>query len=176
MRSVNGVPVDQEGVAKEGLQTVLRELQKGRAVVVFPEGGRCEHGRLEPLKAGILLLLKRVPATIVPMGVAGAFEAWPRPRPLPIPRRCSCRPPRARWLSRSASPSTAAATPNCRGPGRCKNWRRCYTAGYESPNACGAGKRRSVRKRAPRCAVPKRGSVAGISSLLVSVLSSLCRP
>jgi 1-acyl-sn-glycerol-3-phosphate acyltransferase len=75
--SLNAVPIDQEGVGKEGLRTVVRELQAGKAVVVFPEGTRTETGALSPLKPGVLLLVKRVRVTIVPVGIAGAFEALP---------------------------------------------------------------------------------------------------
>jgi len=37
------------------------------------------------LRAGIQLLIKRVGSPIIPVGIAGAFEAWPRSSPLPIP-------------------------------------------------------------------------------------------
>src|SRR6516225_6984602 len=40
LRSVNCVPVDQEGVAKEGLKTAVEKLQAGQAVLIFPEGER----------------------------------------------------------------------------------------------------------------------------------------
>src|SRR5258707_10764070 len=36
IHSLNAVPVNQEGVAKEGLKTVLHLLEQGQAVVVFP--------------------------------------------------------------------------------------------------------------------------------------------
>jgi 1-acyl-sn-glycerol-3-phosphate acyltransferase len=75
--SLKAIPVDQEGVAKEGLKAVLRHLQAGEAVLVFPEGTRTETGALSPLKPGVLLLIKRLRVTIVPMAVAGAFEALP---------------------------------------------------------------------------------------------------
>jgi 1-acyl-sn-glycerol-3-phosphate acyltransferase len=75
--SLNAVPVDQEGVAKEGLKTVLTELQKGEAVIMFPEGTRTDTGEMSPLKPGIQLLIKRADVKVVPMGVAGAFEAMP---------------------------------------------------------------------------------------------------
>jgi 1-acyl-sn-glycerol-3-phosphate acyltransferase len=75
--SLNAVPIDQDGVAKDGLKAVLKHLQAGEAVLVFPEGTRTETGALSPLKPGILLLIKRVRVTLVPMGVAGAFEALP---------------------------------------------------------------------------------------------------
>src|SRR5271165_2479769 len=37
IRSVNAVPIDQEGVSKEGLKTVIDQLREGKAVLVFPE-------------------------------------------------------------------------------------------------------------------------------------------
>jgi 1-acyl-sn-glycerol-3-phosphate acyltransferase len=83
IQSLGGVPMDQEGVAKEGLKTILGHLQAGEAVVVFPEGTRTENGELSPLKPGVQLLIKRTQAPIVPMGIAGAFEALPYWRKIP---------------------------------------------------------------------------------------------
>jgi 1-acyl-sn-glycerol-3-phosphate acyltransferase len=83
--SLNAVPVDQEGVAKEGLRTILEQLGRGRAVLVFPEGQRTPDGRLGPLRPGVHLLIKRAAPPIVPIGIAGAYDAWPRWRPYPLP-------------------------------------------------------------------------------------------
>lgn len=83
LRSLGGVPMDQEGVAKEGLKTVLRHLEAGEVVVVFPEGTRSENGGLSPVKPGVQLLIKRTRAPVVPMGIAGAFEALPYWRMVP---------------------------------------------------------------------------------------------
>lgn len=77
------VPIDR-GFGKEGLQAVLAQLDRGRAVLMFPEGERTHDGRLEPLKPGISLLVKRVTCPIVPVGIAGAFQAWPRQRKWPL--------------------------------------------------------------------------------------------
>jgi 1-acyl-sn-glycerol-3-phosphate acyltransferase len=85
MRSFNAVPIDQEGFARAGLQTILDQLQAGRAVLVFPEGERTHDGEVHPLQPGIHLLVKRGKAPVVPVGIAGAYDAWPRHRPLPIP-------------------------------------------------------------------------------------------
>lgn len=81
--SLNAVPVDQEGIAKEGLKTVLAQLQAGNAVVVYPEGERTMDGAIHPLKPGIQLLIKKAKPLIVPIGIAGAFEAMPRWRLYP---------------------------------------------------------------------------------------------
>jgi 1-acyl-sn-glycerol-3-phosphate acyltransferase len=78
LRSYNVVPVDLAGIAKEGLKTILDQLHAGQAVLVYPEGERTRKGNLQPLKPGVLLLVKRCDAPIVPIGVAGAFEALSR--------------------------------------------------------------------------------------------------
>jgi 1-acyl-sn-glycerol-3-phosphate acyltransferase len=85
MRSLNGVPVDQEGFARQGLKTMIDQLQAGHAVVVFPEGERTHDGRMQRFRPGIHLLIKKVDMPIVPVGIAGAFDAWPRQRPIPLP-------------------------------------------------------------------------------------------
>jgi 1-acyl-sn-glycerol-3-phosphate acyltransferase len=91
LASVGGVPVDQDGVAKEGLQIVLDLLARDQAVLIFPEGERTWNGSMQPLKPGITLLLKRSNAPVVPVGIAGAFEAlprtsaWPHLAPLLLP-------------------------------------------------------------------------------------------
>lgn len=83
LTSYRCVPIDQEGIGKEGLKTILEQLRQGHAVLVFPEGERCPDGRMHPFKPGISLLVKRVQAPILPVGVAGAYDAWPRWRKLP---------------------------------------------------------------------------------------------
>jgi 1-acyl-sn-glycerol-3-phosphate acyltransferase len=78
------VPIDR-GYGREGLASVFAELDKGRPVLMFPEGERTHTGALQPLKAGVSLLVRRVTCPIVPVGVAGAYQAWSRHRKLPTP-------------------------------------------------------------------------------------------
>jgi 1-acyl-sn-glycerol-3-phosphate acyltransferase len=85
IRMLNAVPIDQDGVGKEGIRTILQELDRGRAVVVFPEGTRTPDGSMHELRPGIHLLIKRARAPIVPIGIAGAFDAWPYSQAFPIP-------------------------------------------------------------------------------------------
>jgi 1-acyl-sn-glycerol-3-phosphate acyltransferase len=90
IRTVGAVPIDR-GFGKEGIQSVLSALGQGRAVLMFPEGERTHTGAVQPLKAGVSLLIKRVTCPIVPVGIAGCFAAWsrfrkwPRPSPLFLP-------------------------------------------------------------------------------------------
>ncbi len=76
------VPIDR-GFGKDGLQAVLDLLAQGKAVLMFPEGERTPDGQIQPLKPGVSLLVKRVKCPIVPVGVAGAYECWPRQEALP---------------------------------------------------------------------------------------------
>lgn len=81
--SLDSVPVDQEGFAREGLQTIIERLKLGKAVLIFPEGERTWTGKMNRMKPGVHLLIKRVEMPIVPVGIAGAFEAWPRTKSCP---------------------------------------------------------------------------------------------
>jgi 1-acyl-sn-glycerol-3-phosphate acyltransferase len=83
--SVGCVAVDQEGFARQGLQTTLDLLKQGQVVLVFPEGERTWTGRMQPLKPGIHLLLKRSGVPVIPVGIAGAYQAYPRTKKLPRP-------------------------------------------------------------------------------------------
>jgi len=85
IRSFNAVPIDQEGVGKEGIKTTLRQLNLGQAVVIFPEGERTETGVMSEMRPGVHLLIRRAEAPVLPVGIAGAFEAWPRTRAYPLP-------------------------------------------------------------------------------------------
>src|SRR5262249_47633615 len=85
IRTLNALPLDQEGMAKDGLKAILAKLQAGEPVLVFPEGSRTDDGKLAKMQPGISLIIKRIGCPIVPVGIAGAFEAWPRGRALPMP-------------------------------------------------------------------------------------------
>ncbi len=83
LTSVNCVPVDQEGIATEGLKTTIHQLLAGKAVLVFPEGERTTTGKMLPLKPGVHLIIKRAQVPIIPVGIAGAFDAYPRTEKYP---------------------------------------------------------------------------------------------
>jgi 1-acyl-sn-glycerol-3-phosphate acyltransferase len=85
LRSLHAVPIDQEGTGIEGLRVVLRLLQGGEAVLVFPEGHRSRDRAMRPLEAGVQLLIKRARAPIIPVGIAGSYDAWPPGIKLPVP-------------------------------------------------------------------------------------------
>ena len=83
LRSVSARPIKREGGDLEAMKGALAELEAGRVVIIYPEGTRSPDGNMLEFKRGVLLLLKRVKPTVLPMGVDGTFEAWPRGRKLP---------------------------------------------------------------------------------------------
>lgn len=86
IRSVGAFPIQREGMGASGMKETLRRLRNGGIVTLFPEGTRSPDGELAPLKAGIAVLVSRAGVQVVPAGIAGTFEAWPRSRLLPAPR------------------------------------------------------------------------------------------
>src|SRR5207247_3249381 len=85
MTRLHALPIDNKGLGKEGLILTLEALDKGKAVLVFPEGERTHTGLIEPFQPGISLLIKRIKAPIVPIAIAGAYDAFPRTTILPQP-------------------------------------------------------------------------------------------
>ncbi|MSR32786.1 MAG: 1-acyl-sn-glycerol-3-phosphate acyltransferase [Gemmataceae bacterium] len=83
LRSVGCYPVDQDGVATQGIKDAIRLLQGNRALLVFPEGARTYTGEVQAFRPGVQLIVKKSRCPIVPVGIAGAFEALPRTRALP---------------------------------------------------------------------------------------------
>ena len=84
MRSVGSFPIQREGIGASGMKETLRRLRAGGIVTLFPEGTRSADGQLAPLKSGIAVLVARAGVPVVPVGLAGTFEIWPRSRRLPV--------------------------------------------------------------------------------------------
>lgn len=86
MRSIGGFPIQREGMGASGMKETLRRLRKGGIVTLFPEGTRTADGQLGPLRPGIAALVARAGVPVLPAGIAGTFEAWPRTKRIPRPR------------------------------------------------------------------------------------------
>src|SRR5215475_3400228 len=75
---VNVIPVNQEGVDRSAIKAVIRVLQAGNGVLLFPEGSRTLDGNLQPAAPGLGLVIAKTLAPVVPMRIFGAHEALPR--------------------------------------------------------------------------------------------------
>jgi len=75
---MNVIPVNQEGIDRTALKTLIRVLKSGNAALVFPEGARTLDGNLQPAQGGVGLVIAKTLAPVVPMRIFGAHEALPR--------------------------------------------------------------------------------------------------
>jgi 1-acyl-sn-glycerol-3-phosphate acyltransferase len=83
LTTFNSVPISEEGGDTRAIKEILRRLDAGRAVLVFPEGTRSPDGAMRPFKRGIALLVKRARCPVVPVAVEGCYDAWPRDQAAP---------------------------------------------------------------------------------------------
>ena len=84
MRIFGAFPVNLDVAADASAQREAIELlQKGRALVMFPEGGRTRTGKLMPFKMGAFRLALAHGVPIVPVSIKGAEKIWPVGQMLP---------------------------------------------------------------------------------------------
>ena len=76
-------PLDQSKGDVAAFRLAIDEINKGRALVIHPEGGRTRTGRTGPFQRGFHLVLKRTNAVVVPVAIEGAYDVWPAGRTLP---------------------------------------------------------------------------------------------
>ncbi len=76
--TVNIVPVDPNANLTRAMRIAAVGLRKQRILLVFPEGERSFHGNLTKFKKGSAILSIELNVPLVPVGIRGTFEAWPR--------------------------------------------------------------------------------------------------
>jgi 1-acyl-sn-glycerol-3-phosphate acyltransferase len=84
---LDAIPIDREGGGLAGLKETLKRLKAGELVLIFPEGTRTHDGEVAPLKPGFIAVARRSKVPLIPVGLDGAFQAWPRTSRLPRPSR-----------------------------------------------------------------------------------------
>lgn len=91
MRESGSVLIQPNTPDRAALEGMIGHLEQGDCVAVFPEGTRTPDGSLGVFRAGAVVAARRAGVPIVPACIQGAFEAWPRARRLPRPRRIRVR-------------------------------------------------------------------------------------
>jgi 1-acyl-sn-glycerol-3-phosphate acyltransferase len=75
---LDAIPLDREGLGIAGIKETLRRLKRGEMVAMFPEGTRTRDGELAPFLGGFVTIARRARVPLVPVGLDGAFQAWPK--------------------------------------------------------------------------------------------------
>jgi long-chain acyl-CoA synthetase len=72
------VAVDADVNLVQALQVGAAGLRNGKVLLVFPEGTRTIDGKLGEFKKGSAILACELGVPVVPVGLKGAYEMWPR--------------------------------------------------------------------------------------------------
>lgn len=78
IRSLGAFPVRRGKGDRDALSTALELLAKGHGLVIFPEGTRTLTGEIGRMKAGVAMMALKAKVPIIPVGIEGTFEAWPK--------------------------------------------------------------------------------------------------
>ncbi|HLI72326.1 MAG TPA: lysophospholipid acyltransferase family protein [Acidimicrobiales bacterium] len=76
--SVGAFPVNRSGADRLALERAQGVLERGEALILFPEGTRRTGDVVEDLHEGAAFLAARTGAPIVPIGVGGTAAAMPK--------------------------------------------------------------------------------------------------
>lgn len=77
--ALDAIPLERGGAgALRGLLETVKRLRNQKAVLIFPEGTRTSTGQMARLQPGFINLARRAETPILPVGLAGAYESWPR--------------------------------------------------------------------------------------------------
>jgi 1-acyl-sn-glycerol-3-phosphate acyltransferase len=108
---LDAIPIDRDGMGLAGIRESLRRIRRGEMVLIFPEGTRTYDGDVAPLKSGFCVLARRGKASLLPVGIDGAFDAWPRTVMLPRPsqiRVCVGEPISPAWIKEASDEELVA--------------------------------------------------------------------
>jgi 1-acyl-sn-glycerol-3-phosphate acyltransferase len=75
---VNAIPTRRYRVDPQVIRVMLRRLAAEEAVGIYPEGERSWDGDLQPFRRGTIRFLLKAGVPVVPCGVAGTYDVWPR--------------------------------------------------------------------------------------------------
>lgn len=77
MRGFGAISIKRGESDTIAIRKSIDELSRGGCVMMFPEGTRTKDGNMGKFQRGFWLLMKKSNATVLPMGIDGAFDAYP---------------------------------------------------------------------------------------------------
>ncbi len=78
-------PISRSAASPSTIKNAISRMKEGYLVGIFPEGTRTKDGTVGEMKPGFISLVRRSKLPVYPVGIAGAFEVFPREHKLPRP-------------------------------------------------------------------------------------------
>lgn len=82
-------PIDRDKADRESLMNVVKLINNGELVLIYPEGTRSLDGKMQPFKPGVLFTQKLSGCEIIPAGIQGSYDVLPSGKLLPRPAKMS---------------------------------------------------------------------------------------
>ena len=83
---LDAIEIDRERGGLAGLREMLKRLQRGELVLMFPEGTRTSDGEIAALKPGFIPVARRSQVPLMPIAIVGAYDCLPKGTKLPTRR------------------------------------------------------------------------------------------
>ena len=83
IKSLNSIPVNRSQLDLATLRRVLKVLDEGHPLLVFPEGTRSEDGELGAAKKGVGMLVAKSQVPVLPARIFGSYEIMGKGKSLP---------------------------------------------------------------------------------------------
>lgn len=78
LKGTGSFPMRRHRQDLKSIRTMIRMINKGQVVCIFPEGGRSTYGAPLPILKETLKLIQKCRVPILPIHIDGAYEIWPR--------------------------------------------------------------------------------------------------
>lgn len=77
------IPVQRGRADMRAIKKMIRTLQSGEGICLFPEATRTRNGWINDFKPGFGFVCKKANVPVIPVAVEGAYKAWGRNNKLP---------------------------------------------------------------------------------------------
>lgn len=88
----NSIMIERTDISRHNnpISAIVNELDKGKSVIIFPEGGRSDGPDIEELKSGLFHIARKRPdVEMVPAYIHNANRVLPKGFSFPLPIMCS---------------------------------------------------------------------------------------
>ena len=70
LKALGAFPLGRNQLSRQALKQTLDTIKKGKVLVIFPEGGRSDHGRMRKAMPGAVVLAIKLKAPILPIAIS----------------------------------------------------------------------------------------------------------